>query len=378
MILLVGALACSDEPATAPSAVGNLPVAAVGSQPGPTPPGNTPPMPPCPSCIAIANWELALLPKPQDGSKWAMTTGISDADAIVGYGSTPNAHRRAFRFTLAGSFTQLAVGPGDTLAAANGSSSNDYVAGSTTKGLQQAVRWGPTGSLTVIGGLEPGSRSVATDVNANGTVVGYGWIGARYSAFRWVPGGGGIQNLSPSFTLPSTFAQAVNAANQVVGHQDYDPMKAVMWDASGNVSQLGTLGGSQSRAWDINDNGLVVGWSETATRGENRYFAWTAQTGMVNLGVGGGDQLPLAVSNKSRIVGTLVLNGVERAFMKLGTKGATTYLNVPPGTYKSRATGVNTCGHVVGWIGSDIDGERPVLWRRSAIGANGVKTYPCD
>src|SRR5438128_10677206 len=43
------------------------------------------------------------------------------------------------------------------------------------------------------------------------------------------------------------------------------------------VSDLGTLGGSQSLAWDINDSGQIVGESTTAD-GETHAFLYTGGT----------------------------------------------------------------------------------------------------
>lgn len=58
---------------------------------------------------------------------------------------------------------------------------------------------------------------------------------------------------------------------------------------------LGTLGGAHSYATDVNDAGIVVGWSETAT-GMDRAFRWTPSRGMIDLGTLAGDEWSRAIS----------------------------------------------------------------------------------
>jgi probable HAF family extracellular repeat protein len=64
-------------------------------------------------------------------------------------------------------------------------------------------------------------------------------------------------------------------------------LATVAWSQS--LTWLGTLGGSESRAFGVSDNGVVVGWSYNAS-GLPRAFRWTASGGMQDLGTLGGDR----------------------------------------------------------------------------------------
>jgi probable HAF family extracellular repeat protein len=80
--------------------------------------------------------------------------------------------------------------------------------------------------------------------------------------------------------------------------------------ASGSTTDLGTLGGTHSYAWDINDAGIVVGTSSTAGATTYHPFAYDLATGVMT---------------------------------DLGTLGT------PPGTTYAEAQAVNEAGTVVGY-----------------------------
>ena len=111
---------------------------------------------------------------------------------------------------------------------------------------------------------------------------------------------------------------------------------------------LGTLGGSTSFARDINDAGVVVGWSYREGDAVTRAFRWTATSGMHGLGtLGGDDSDAKAVNEAGQVVGwSQVAGGAEHAFIweagigmrDLGTLGGP----------NSRAVAINDHGVVVG------------------------------
>lgn len=77
------------------------------------------------------------------------------------------------------------------------------------------------------------------------------------------------------------------------------------------VLDLGTLpGGTNSAATGLNDQGVVVGTSETAVPGVDHAFVWTAGGGMTDLGTLGGEvSAAAAINNSFEIVGTTSVAG---------------------------------------------------------------------
>ena len=123
------------------------------------------------------------------------------------------------------------------------------------------------------------------------------------------------------------------------------------------LTDLGTLGGIASVATDVNDSGVIVGWSNNA----NTIKVAFVHNGTTMSDIGtpiGGTSEATGINNASRVVGFRTLTGAHRGFQ--WNAGAVTWLaNIPPGG----TTAVNTFPKAISDASvARIVGQRTVSW----------------
>lgn len=120
------------------------------------------------------------------------------------------------------------------------------------------------------------------------------------------------------------------------------------------ITDLGTLGGAQSKAYGLNDLGQVIGESDTPS-GESHAFLWLPEpayglsAGMNDLGtLGGSESAAFGVNNVGQIVGRAdtAAPAVSRAFLWDPTTGVMQDLETLAGP--SVAYTINDFGEIVG------------------------------
>ncbi|HEY2838871.1 MAG TPA: DUF3466 family protein [Pirellulales bacterium] len=142
---------------------------------------------------------------------------------------------------------------------------------------------------------------------------------------------------------------AINSQGHVAGLSDIPPntgYHAFLY-SDGVMQDLGTLGGNESRAYGINDNDEVVGWSDlTGTYPDSDHAFLYSQGVMTDIGTLGSDQsLAWGINNSGQVVGSaawhIAFSYSNGVMTDLGSLGA-------PNNSQAAATAINSSGQIVG------------------------------
>ena len=148
----------------------------------------------------------------------------------------------------------------------------------------------------------PFRPAITYDINNAGQAAGTAL--ADTQGFRWQAGV--FEHLLTLSHVTDDDAFGINELGEVVGVGAIGPpvhYHAAYWPDPATVQDLGTLGGDNSEARDINNDSTIVGSSETTT-GETEAFVWHADFGMKSLGtLGGANSQAFAINSAGQIVG---------------------------------------------------------------------------
>ena len=318
---------------------------------------------------------------------------INNAGQVVGYATTKDGRRKAVIWYDANNNNMVDPGEVNSLGTLGGSHSGAFainetgqVAGwSWTTGdvTHKATLWTDgngdwkynAGELASLGDLG-GNKSRAYGINEAGQVAGFAMIASgRRDGMRWTDGNGNWSGdageMADLGTLggENTYGLGINSAGHVVGDSEVAQgvRQAFRWidgDANGvadpgEMVNLGTLGGDTSRAWAINDSGIIAGYSQNAP-GDNHAFIYNDLAGMVDLGtLGGSESFAYDINELGHVVGmSRVAGGEKHAFIWDGI-GMTDLNNLLPagsGWVLTVARGVNDLDEISGW--GYYNGER--------------------
>lgn len=150
-----------------------------------------------------------------------------------------------------------------------------------------------------------------------------------------------------------SYAYAINENRQVAGYAaiaDNTAAHAVLWTVA-KVTDLGTLGGASSYGYAINAGGQIAGYSETRDKQHNSGALWT-------------DLGPDAVANGINAGGQIAGNvGASIRHAVAWAGAAPTDLHTLGGR-ESNATAINDSGWIVGYSETQGDSAtRAVLWK---------------
>lgn len=203
--------------------------------------------------------DLGTLP----GDAWSEAVAITDGGLVLGVSADADAIlRRSFVWDASQGIRELALPDGFIASDLNDAG---WIVGNPGFAID------PAGGFRELDTLGGGS-AVAQAVNATGAVAGSADLGPNGGpavAVLWDPSGVplGLDTLlavGPYTEGCCTGALDVNAGSTVVGWGTVDGddvSRAFVWDATGGIRDLGTLGGEEATAYAVNDAGLIVGES---------------------------------------------------------------------------------------------------------------------
>jgi len=169
-------------------------------------------------------------------------------------------------------------------------------------------RWTAATGKVVPNGLE-GLYDSGAFVSGDGSVMAGEGLNFKpdSGAYRWTESGGKM-SLGGLPGTTSFYARGMSGdGSTIVGDGRTVPITAVRWTAQSGTVGLGTLGGGESHAYAVSQDGSVVTGVSALANGTERAFRWTEADGMISIGtIGGAWSLGEAInSNGSIIAGTL-------------------------------------------------------------------------
>src|SRR3954468_23586034 len=168
--------------------------------------------------------------------------------------------------------------------------------------------------LSTIGTLADKKMSIPTAINQKGKIAGVSSTGPfTEEAFLYNPRIGTIEAVASKPANWLTRAFGLNDAGQVVGDSSFGtegdgktvPVRQAALFVNGSSASLiaATDRDVESRAMDINNSGVAVGFTGAKSGGAvNRAFAWTASTGSFDLGTLGGSSARAVAINDAGVV----------------------------------------------------------------------------
>jgi probable HAF family extracellular repeat protein len=230
-----------------------------------------------------------------------------------------------------------------------------------------AVLW-RKGQITDLGTLG-GNQSNPNAMNNHGGVVGAA-LTSTADPFANSPTAACIMLPFTGSCAGLTFAQ-----NSVI--EPGATETHAFWWRNGLMLDLGTLGGPDSNAWNINDRGEITGWSYTSFVANPSTgvptvdpFFWSPEDGkLIDMGsLGGTFGNPVWLNNRGQVTGASNLAGdvTEHPFLWSKSEGMRD-LGTLGGTF-GHPNWINDAGEVVGFsqITGDHDGHA-FLWRHGVM-----------
>jgi probable HAF family extracellular repeat protein len=226
------------------------------------------------------------------------------------------------------------------------------------------------GTLIDMGSALQGATGVAYDINNASQATGWiQFIGSNInpSAFRW--SNGTATSLGALEGGHESWGRGINNHGDVVGSSDCSSGRHAFLYSNGEMTDLGAMpNNANSDATAINDNGQVVGMAETGPNdigfGETHACTWINGT-ISDLGtLGGWVSYAYDINQKGQIVGSAAVMSTDMAaFLYDGGKmvDLNTLIDPNSGWTLTEATAINDDGWIVGRGWNNVNGTSAFL-----------------
>jgi len=227
---------------------------------------------------------------------------VNSWGTVAGWAQNSSGSEQAF--VSAGKGLETLASPSSDSYAYGIDNSGTTVGITYVNGIAHGTIWSATGATDL------GANSYATAINNSGEVVG-----GNGEAFAVV--NGQLQDLGNPLGIEWSAAYGINEAGTIVGDGELanGSFRGIIWSPNGNMTLLGTLGGTSSQATGINNDGEVVGFASIASGYQHAFSMLDGL--MMDLGtLGGSSSYAYGVNDSGEIVGySWLADGAQHAFL---------------------------------------------------------------
>jgi uncharacterized membrane protein len=227
-------------------------------------------------------------------------------------------------------------------------------------------RWSAARGHVPLPSLSPDAVVYMDEMNERSDIAGVSVTSdfSTYRAVRWTSANRLLALSSPA-GIVGTSARSINDRNAIVGEgtNANGQSTALVWNADGRPTNLGTFGAQQTSGLHINNQSDILGWiiNDVATRG---FFLWSPGKPVVRML----NAYPTTMNEAGEVIGVRPgpVSSEYYAFLYSRARGL---INLhPPGKFKSDVVTINDDGVSVGAVQAEFLGaSRAYRWSRTGV-----------